>query len=88
MSHPDNALEDLQLHILRLVQRYEQGQSRLGDLAGELAELAGLYRRSSGDLEDPYTALLAAAGVHVASQGAAPLDDWEAALREFRHAIW
>jgi hypothetical protein len=75
MSHPDNALEDLQLYILRLVQRYEQGQSRLGDLAGELAELGGPYRRSAGDLDDPYTTLLAAAGVHVAAQGAAPLDD-------------
>jgi hypothetical protein len=88
MSHPDNALEDVQAQVLRLVQRYELGQSRLGDLALDLAELTPLYDRIRGGLDDAFGTLLTAARLHADSQGAAPLDEWETALQEFRHSVW
>jgi hypothetical protein len=88
MSTPDNALEEWQTRILRLLQRYEGGEMTLRALARELAAYSPAYERARGSIDDPYALFLRAGCALVAEGEAADLGGWDAALREFRRSIW
>ncbi len=89
MPAPDSTADEVRASVLRYLRMYEEGKITLGDLAAELAVMAPAYDHVMGGIEDPYGELLAA-GYRFRAQAernaAAPSDELERALTEFRRA--
>lgn len=84
MPAPDSTVEEVRASVLRYLRMYEEGQLTLGDLAAELAVMAGAYEHAMGGILDPYGALLAGASRFKRREGA--FEELEEAVTEFRRA--